>query len=121
MSKKERKRKPTGKEKESKRKGKETERKLNPRDVREWLRGIPSEHLIFIGMDKDNRPEWIVLKALPVPPITVPVIFIKLEGVFPPTIPLGAQQLIKDVLQITPKRVKLILKLYVKVKILKII
>ncbi|MDA1130475.1 MAG: DNA-directed RNA polymerase subunit A' [archaeon] len=51
--------------------GKETERKLNPRDVREWLRGIPSEHLIFIGMDKLNRPEWIVLKALPVPPITV--------------------------------------------------
>jgi DNA-directed RNA polymerase beta' subunit len=46
-------------------------RKLNPRDVREWLSGIPSEHLIFIGMDKQNRPEWIVLKVLPVPPITV--------------------------------------------------
>ncbi len=46
-------------------------RKLNPRDVREWLSGIPSDHLIFIGMDKQNRPEWIVLKVLPVPPITV--------------------------------------------------
>ena len=49
----------------------EVERKLNPRDVREWLSAIPSEHLIFIGMDKDNRPEWVVLKVLPVPPITV--------------------------------------------------
>ena len=49
----------------------EIERKLNPRDVREWLSAIPSEDLIFIGMDKLNRPEWIVLKVLPVPPITV--------------------------------------------------
>ena len=51
--------------------GKETERKLNPRDVREWLSSIPSEHLIFIGMNKQNRPEWTVLQVLPVPPITV--------------------------------------------------
>ena len=51
--------------------GKETERKMNPRDVREWLASIPDEHLIFIGMDKQNRPEWTVLKVLPVPPITV--------------------------------------------------
>ena len=51
--------------------GKETERKLNPRDVREWLSSIPAEHLIFIGMDKLNRPEWTVLQVLPVPPITV--------------------------------------------------
>ena len=49
----------------------EIERKLNPRDVREWLSAIPSDDLIFIGMDKQNRPEWIVLKVLPVPPITV--------------------------------------------------
>ena len=48
-----------------------TERKLNPRDVREWLSSIPADHLIFIGMDKQNRPEWVVLKVLPVPPITV--------------------------------------------------
>ncbi len=51
--------------------GKATERKLNARDIREWLTGIPTEHLIFIGMDKVNRPEWIVLRVLPVPPITV--------------------------------------------------
>ena len=49
----------------------EIERKLNPRDVREWLSAIPSDDLIFIGMDKQNRPEWVVLKVLPVPPITV--------------------------------------------------
>jgi DNA-directed RNA polymerase beta' subunit len=51
--------------------GKATERKLNARDIREWLAGVPDEHLIFIGMNKANRPEWIVLKVLPVPPITV--------------------------------------------------
>jgi len=51
--------------------GKETERKLNPRDIREWLSSIPNEHLIFIGMDKANRPEWIIMRVLPVPPITV--------------------------------------------------
>ncbi len=51
--------------------GKPTERKLNARDIREWLSGIPTEHLIFLGMNKGNRPEWIILKVLPVPPITV--------------------------------------------------
>ena len=51
--------------------GKATERKLNARDIREWLQGIPKEHLIFLGMNKENRPEWIILKVLPVPPITV--------------------------------------------------
>jgi DNA-directed RNA polymerase beta' subunit len=50
---------------------KDTEKKLTARDVREWLSAIPSEHLIFIGMDRQNRPEWTVLKVLPVPPITV--------------------------------------------------
>ena len=50
---------------------KATERKLNARDIREWLQGIPQEHLIFLGMHKENRPEWIILKVLPVPPITV--------------------------------------------------
>ncbi len=54
-----------------KEKSESTERKLNARDVREWLSSIPADHLIFIGMDKQNRPEWIVLKVLPVPPITV--------------------------------------------------
>jgi len=50
---------------------KATERKLNARDIREWLTGIDDEHLIYLGMDKTNRPEWIVLRVLPVPPITV--------------------------------------------------
>ena len=48
------------------------EHKLNARDIREWLERIPDEHLIFIGMNKDVcRPEWTILKVLPVPPITV--------------------------------------------------
>jgi DNA-directed RNA polymerase beta' subunit len=51
--------------------GKASEKKLNARDTREWLERVPSEHLVFIGMDKKNRPEWIVLRVLPVPPITV--------------------------------------------------
>ncbi|SVA60630.1 uncharacterized protein METZ01_LOCUS113484, partial [marine metagenome] len=46
--------------------------KLNARDIREWLERIPDEHLIFLGMNKDSsRPEWIIMKVLPVPPITV--------------------------------------------------
>lgn len=51
--------------------GKASEKKLNARDIREWLERVPSEHLVFIGMDKRNRPEWVVLRVLPVPPITV--------------------------------------------------
>jgi len=51
--------------------GAKSERKLNPRDIREWLTRIPNDDLIFIGMDKANRPEWTVLRVLPVPPITV--------------------------------------------------
>jgi DNA-directed RNA polymerase beta' subunit len=48
------------------------EHKLNARDIREWLEKIPDEHLIFIGMEKDvSRPEWTIMKVLPVPPITV--------------------------------------------------
>jgi len=50
---------------------KETERKLNARDIREWLQGIPDDQLIFLGMHRENRPEWIILQVLPVPPITV--------------------------------------------------
>ncbi len=51
--------------------GKPVEKKHNARDIREWLESIPEEHLVFIGMDKVNRPEWVVLRVLPVPPITV--------------------------------------------------
>ena len=48
------------------------EHKLNARDIREWLEKIPDEHLIFLGMEKTaSRPEWTIMKVLPVPPITV--------------------------------------------------
>ncbi|MBT4050523.1 MAG: DNA-directed RNA polymerase subunit A' [Euryarchaeota archaeon] len=48
------------------------EHKLNARDIREWLERIPDQHLIFIGMDyHSSRPEWTIMKVLPVPPITV--------------------------------------------------
>ena len=48
------------------------EHKLNARDIREWLEKIPDENLIFLGMDSDaSRPEWVIMKVLPVPPITV--------------------------------------------------
>lgn len=48
------------------------EHKLNARDIREHLEGIPDEDLIFIGMDShSSRPEWVIMRVLPVPPITV--------------------------------------------------
>jgi len=48
------------------------EHKLNARDIREWLERIPDEDLIFIGMDfASSRPEWTIMRVLPVPPITV--------------------------------------------------
>ena len=41
-------------------------------DIREWLEKIPDQHLIFLGMDSNSsRPEWSIMKVLPVPPITV--------------------------------------------------
>jgi DNA-directed RNA polymerase beta' subunit len=48
------------------------EHKMNARFIREWLEGIPDEDLIFLGMDyQSSRPEWIIMRVLPVPPITV--------------------------------------------------
>jgi DNA-directed RNA polymerase beta' subunit len=48
------------------------EHKLNARDIREWLERIPDEDLIFVGMDHNaSRPEWTIMRVLPVPPITV--------------------------------------------------
>ena len=48
------------------------EHKLNARDIREWLERIPDEDLLFIGMDgQSSRPEWVIMRVLPVPPITV--------------------------------------------------
>lgn len=46
--------------------------KLTPKEVRERLERIPDEDLISLGVDPTvSRPEWMVLTALPVPPVTV--------------------------------------------------
>ncbi|MDH7508805.1 MAG: DNA-directed RNA polymerase subunit A' [Methanomassiliicoccales archaeon] len=46
--------------------------KLTPKEVRERLERIPDEDLIPLGIDpKACRPEWMILTALPVPPVTV--------------------------------------------------
>ncbi len=46
--------------------------KLTPKEVRERLERIPDEHLGPLGLDRNAmRPEWMVLTALPVPPVTV--------------------------------------------------
>ena len=48
------------------------EHKLNARDIREWLERIPDADLLFVGMDgSSSRPEWTIMRVLPVPPITV--------------------------------------------------
>jgi len=49
----------------------ERKRRLMPTDVRERLERIPDEDIALFGMDPKNaRPEWMVLTALPVPPVT---------------------------------------------------
>ncbi len=46
--------------------------KLTPKEVRERLENIPDKDLDLLGIDRSvARPEWTVLKALPVPPTTV--------------------------------------------------
>jgi DNA-directed RNA polymerase subunit A' len=46
--------------------------KLTPKEVRERLEKIPNEDLIPLGINPDiARPEWMVLTALLVPPVTV--------------------------------------------------
>ncbi len=46
--------------------------KLTPKEVRERLERIPDTDLVSLGMDPTvSRPEWMVLTALPVPPVTV--------------------------------------------------
>ncbi len=46
--------------------------KLTPKEVRERLERIPDDDLRPLGIDPDvARPEWMVLTALPVPPVTV--------------------------------------------------
>ncbi|MDR0522970.1 MAG: DNA-directed RNA polymerase subunit A' [Candidatus Methanoplasma sp.] len=46
--------------------------KLTPKEVRERLERIPDEDLKTLGMDPSTcRPEWMILTALAVPPVTV--------------------------------------------------
>ncbi len=46
--------------------------KLTPKEVRERLERIPDEDLMPMGLNhKVSRPEWMILTALPVPPVTV--------------------------------------------------
>jgi len=46
--------------------------KLTPKEVRERLERIPDGDLTSLGMDPTvSRPEWMILTALPVPPVTV--------------------------------------------------
>lgn len=50
----------------------EDNNKLTPKEVRERLERIPDEDLITLGIDPSTcRPEWMVLTALAVPPVTV--------------------------------------------------
>ena len=49
----------------------ERKRRLMPTDVRERLEKIPDDDLPLFGIDaRSARPEWAVLKVLPVPPVT---------------------------------------------------
>ncbi|MGA1821531.1 MAG: DNA-directed RNA polymerase subunit A' [Thermoplasmatota archaeon] len=46
--------------------------KLTPKEIRERLERIPDDHLMILGINPIvARPEWMVLTALPVPPVTV--------------------------------------------------
>ncbi len=46
--------------------------KLTPKEVRERLERIPDDDLRPLGINPDiARPEWMVITALPVPPVTV--------------------------------------------------
>ncbi len=46
--------------------------KLTPKEVRERLERVRDDELLLLGMDsRIARPEWMILSALPVPPVTV--------------------------------------------------
>ena len=46
--------------------------KLTPKEVRSRLERIPKNDLVLLGINPDiARPEWTILTALPVPPVTV--------------------------------------------------
>ncbi len=43
---------------------------LRPTEIREKLERIPEEHLEPLNISKKNRPEWMIMTVLPVPPAT---------------------------------------------------
>jgi len=46
--------------------------KLTPKEVRERMERIPNDDLPYLGINPEiARPEWMILTALPVPPVTV--------------------------------------------------
>ena len=46
--------------------------RLNPKEIRSRLERIPDKDLILLGFDPEYaRPEWMILRVLPVPPIAV--------------------------------------------------
>ncbi|MBS3063164.1 MAG: DNA-directed RNA polymerase subunit A' [Candidatus Diapherotrites archaeon] len=46
--------------------------RIYPTQIRDWLEKIPNKDLEFFGYTAERiRPEWFVLTALPVPPITI--------------------------------------------------
>jgi DNA-directed RNA polymerase subunit A' len=46
--------------------------KLTPKEVRSRLERVPKDDLVLLGINPDiARPEWTILTALPVPPVTV--------------------------------------------------
>ena len=50
----------------------EGDTRLTPQDIRERLERIRNEDLEILGMDPEkNRPEWMVIRVLPVPPLAV--------------------------------------------------
>jgi DNA-directed RNA polymerase subunit A' len=42
---------------------------LDPERIKAWLERIPDDHAIALGFGPDNRPEWMIITYLPVPPV----------------------------------------------------
>jgi len=46
--------------------------RIYPTEIREWIEKIPAKDLELFGYDEELvKPEWFVIKVLPVPPITI--------------------------------------------------
>ncbi|NPA86175.1 MAG: DNA-directed RNA polymerase subunit A' [bacterium] len=44
---------------------------LDPEQIKSWLERIPDEDARALGFGPENRPEWMIITVLPVPPVTV--------------------------------------------------